>query len=65
MAKRVPLMLTIKQVAERLKLPVHFIRKLCWEDKISYVKAGNKYLINFGKLIDYLNGETDDSFSAE
>ena len=61
MAIRRPIMLTIKQVAERLDLPVHFVRKLCWEDKITYIMAGNKYLINYRKLVDYLNGEEEGS----
>ncbi len=64
MATKLPIMLTIREVAERLKLPEHFIRKLCWENKIVYIKAGNKYLINFRKLIDYLNKEDEYSVSA-
>lgn len=59
MAIHRPIMLTINQVAERLNLPTHFIRKLCWEDKIIYVMAGSKYLINYRKLVDYLNGENE------
>ena len=64
MAKRIPIMLTIKEAAERVHLSVHFIRTLVWEDKIPYVKAGNKYLVNLGKLVDYLNGDFEYSAPA-
>ncbi len=52
-----PRMLTIKQTAAETNLPYEFIRKLCLQNKIVYIKTGNKYLINFEKFIDYLNGE--------
>ena len=54
---KVPLMLTIKETADRTGLSYHFIRQLCIENKIVYLKAGNKYLINFDRFIDFLNGD--------
>jgi len=61
MGKRIPVMLTVKEVSERVHLPVHFIRTLIWGDTVPnlYVKAGNRYLANLGKLVDYLNGEVE------
>jgi len=54
-----PTMLTIKETAQRLGLAKHYVRQLCLQGKIIYCKAGNKYLINIDKLIEYLNiGET-------
>ena len=50
-----PTMLTINQTADRIGLAKHFIRQLCLENKICHVKAGSKYLVNFEKLIDFLN----------
>lgn len=50
-----PTMLTIKETAQRLGLAQHYVRQLCWQEKIIYCRAGNKYLINFEKLIEYLN----------
>lgn len=50
-----PTMLTIKQTAERTGLAVHYIRQLCLQGKIVYRKAGNKFLINYERFIDFLN----------
>ena len=51
----VPTMLTISATAIRSGLAKHYLRKLCIENKIVYVKCGTKYIINFEKLIEYLN----------
>lgn len=51
----VPTMLSINEAAERTNLPRTFIRKLCWDNKITYVRSGKKYLVNLEKLCDYLN----------
>ena len=56
----VPRMLTIKEISAETDISYHTIRQWCLEGKISYVKAGNKYLINWDKFIDFLNaGEPD------
>lgn len=52
-----PRMLTIKQTAAETNLPYELIRKLCLQNKIVFIRTGNKYLINYEKFIDYLNGE--------
>lgn len=51
-----PQMLTIRELAECTKLSESYIRKLCKTDKITYIKSGVKYLINYDRFIDYLNG---------
>ena len=53
----IPVMLPIKEAAELTGLSYHFIRQLCLERKIVFVRAGNKYLINMDRFIDFLNGE--------
>lgn len=56
---KVPTMLTIKETSKRTGLAEHYIRRLVWENKVVFVKAGQKYLINLEKLIERLNeGET-------
>lgn len=55
---QIPQMVTIKEAAERTGLANFYIRQLCLQNKIIHVKAGRKYLINFDKLIEFLNGET-------
>ena len=54
-----PRMLTINAAAAETGLSAHFVRQLCLQKKIVHVRAGQKYLINVGKLIDFLNtGDT-------
>lgn len=51
----VPTMLTIKETALRSGLAQHYLRRLCIENKIVFVKCGAKYLINYEMLIEFLN----------
>ena len=50
-----PRMFTIKETAKESSLAEHFVRGLCLQNKIAYVKAGKKFLINYDRFIDYLN----------
>lgn len=52
----VPEMLTLREAAKRYRLSYDMLRKMCLTGKIVHVKAGNKFLINAGKLTEYLNG---------
>ena len=56
MNNNIPTMLTIKETAIRTGLAQHYLRSLCTNNNIVYVKCGTKYLINIEKLIDFLNG---------
>ena len=57
----IPEMITLREAASRTGLPYSRLRKLCLQGKIVHIRAGSKFLINFGKLIDYLNtGDTND-----
>ncbi len=51
----VPRMVTIKEAAMDTGLSYDYIRKLCLQKKIVHVKAGTKYLVNWGKLVEFLN----------
>ena len=51
-----PRMLTIREAAKEAHLAENYVRFLCRSDEIVYVRAGNKYLVNYEKLLDYLNG---------
>lgn len=51
----VPKMVGIAEASKQTGLSYDFLRKLCLQNKIVYVRAGTKYLINFEKLVDYLN----------
>lgn len=56
---KIPQMLTIKACAQKTGLSYDYIRKLCLQGKIVFVRAGNKYLVNLEKFIDYLNGQQE------
>jgi len=56
METTIPRMRTIKETAEITELAYNYLRNLCLQNKIVYVRAGNKYLINLDKFIEYLNG---------
>lgn len=52
---KVPRMRTIKQTAQETGLHEYFVRQLVKQDKIKYIRAGRKVLINLDLFIDYLN----------
>lgn len=51
----VPEMIPIKEAAGRTGLSYDYLRKACLHGDIVHVRSGNKFMINFGKLVDYLN----------
>ena len=51
----VPRLVGITEASKQTGLSYDFIRKLCLQDKIVYVRAGVKYLINLDKLLEILN----------
>lgn len=53
--KKLPVMKSIKDMMELTGLPYTFLRSLCIQNKIVYIKTGKKYLINYDRFIDYLN----------
>lgn len=54
----IPCMITINEAAQIVKLAKYHIRQLVMQDKVKYVKAGRKYLLNLDSLINYLqNGD--------
>ena len=52
----VPTMLPIKEVSSRTGLRYEFLRQLCLNGEIVHIRTGNKYLINYEKFLEYLNG---------
>ncbi len=52
----IPKMIPLKQASEQTGLSYYALRGLCLENKIIYVKSGSKYLVNFGSLVNFLNG---------
>ena len=54
-SKPLPRMRTIRQAAHELSFPEYALRRLVKQNKVVYVMAGNKALVNMDRLIDYLN----------
>lgn len=52
----IPKMKTIKEMVELTGLSYTILRNLCLENRIVHIRAGKKYLINYDRFVDYLNG---------
>ncbi len=59
----IPRMATINEASKITGLAKYFIRQLAITNKVKTIKAGNKYLINIDKLIEYLNGGDNEAES--
>ena len=60
--ENIPTMLPIAEVVKRTGLTYYALRRMCLTNEIVHIRCGNKFLINFDKLIEKLNGgrtETD------
>lgn len=58
----VPLMLTIRQASAKTGLSYNLLKGLCEGHRIVHLKCGTKYLINYDRLIEFLNTHgTEDS----
>ena len=56
---KIPTMKSICECSQITELAKYHVRQLVLQDKIKYIKAGRKYLVNLESLIEYLNnGET-------
>lgn len=54
--QKLPVMKTIKEMVDLTGLSYMHLRNLCLENKIVHIRAGKKYLINYDRFCDYLNG---------
>lgn len=53
--KEVVEMVTLKEASSRTGISYDQLRKMCINRQIIHIKAGCKFLINWDKLVDYLN----------
>ena len=51
----IPEMIGLRELERRSGYSYGFLRRLCLSGKIVHIRAGNKYLVNWQKFIDYLN----------
>jgi len=53
--KEVVEMVTLKEASSRTGISYDRLRKMCINHQIVHIKAGCKFLLNWEKLVDYLN----------
>lgn len=54
--QKLPVMKSIKEMVELTGLSYMHLRNLCLENKIVHIRTRKKYLINYDRFCDYLNG---------
>ena len=50
-------MLPLRETSKRTGLSYDALRKMCLRNEIVHIRVGTKYLINYPKLVAFLNGE--------
>ena len=53
---KAPDMITLKECAKRTNLSYEGLRRKCISGEVAYIRMGSKYLINYDKLLEQLNG---------
>ena len=53
----IPQMLSIKEASQVVKLPDHYLRRMCKTVSNLAVTSGRKYYINMGQLKRFLEGQ--------
>ena len=55
-------MVTLREASSRTGISYDRLRKMCINGQIVHIKAGSKFLLNWEKLVDYLNtGEQEEN----
>ena len=49
-------MISLKQASMETGLSYDFLRKMCLANKLVYIRAGKKIMLNADRLEEYLNG---------
>ncbi len=50
------MMWTLKQAVAETGLSYYFLRNLCLQKKIKFIRSGTKYFVNRQSLLDFLDG---------
>ena len=64
-SSNLPEMKTINEVSLITGLAKYHVRKMVLNNKVKYIMAGKKYLINFNSLLDYLNHGDNENMKGE
>ena len=49
------LMVTLREASNRTGISYDRLRKMCINGQVIHIKTGRKFLLNWDKLVDYLN----------
>ena len=52
---RIPRMVPLQTLADESGIPYKALWLMCKQNKIVYIKSGNKYLVNVDKFVEFLN----------
>lgn len=52
---RIPRMVPLQTLADESGIPYKAPWLMCKQNKIVYIKSGNKYLVNVDKFVEFLN----------
>lgn len=58
-----PTMLTLRKASELAGISYDALRRMCLRHEIQHIRVGEKrtkFLVNYEKLVDYLNGGAGD-----
>lgn len=50
-----PRFMTVREIAKTGLLSEYCLRRMLREDKLPYIRSGNRYLVNYSLLIEQLN----------
>lgn len=62
---RIPRMVPLQTLADESGISYKALYQMCRQNKIVYIKSGNKYLVNVDKFIEYLNAGEQEVSSNE
>lgn len=54
--QKLPVMKPLKEMVELTGFSYTHLRNLCLQNEIVHIRAGKKFLINYDRFCDYLNG---------
>ena len=55
-----PVMLTLSELHRKTQMPFQLLRRMVVEEhKISYIKVGSKFLVNYDSFLELLRGDKD------
>ena len=57
--EHIPVMLGLREAAERSGLSYSALRLMCIRGEIVHVRVGTKYLVNWSRLLEHLGGVPD------